>query len=131
MDIGPKISRFLSRFRYPFSLPEDLAFDLGIPLQNKLKFTEVIDFLASPQCCPKTICKYMPRDQAEAAFRRFVKKEHFPYASLFSYHLNRGWVIVMLYFDTSLRLQRLSLQCPLSFEGFDLPLEGDFSAVTS
>ena len=73
----------MSRFRYPVSLPEDVAKDLGMDLPNNIKFQKLIDLLATPGQRPAKLRKYMPRVSAESTFESALKKETFKSCSLF------------------------------------------------
>lgn len=119
------LSRFICRFRYPVSLPEDIASDIGVDLPNHLNFEEFLKRLASPQNCPKHLWKWMRRDLAENAFKSALKSEIFLSSSLFSYYFSQGWVVIALYFDEAETLRRLYVQCPYAetMEGFDIPLD--------
>lgn len=125
MTLLTNLSRFISRFRYPVSLPEDVAKDIGISISNNLNFNEFLDFLSSFNCRPTKLRKYMPREEAEAAFNSALKKENFNSNTLFSYYFNHGWLVFALYYDCEGRLRRLNLQCPLNSKvsSCDLPLE--------
>lgn len=105
-------AKLLTRFRYPVSLPEDVAKDLGIHLPNSLSFDAFIEALASPEIVPKTLQKGMPRYKAESVFTFAVRQEIFKTSSLFSYKFNQGWVVFALYFDEDSLLCRLNLFCP-------------------
>jgi hypothetical protein len=104
------VKQFFIRFRYPCSLPEDVAQDLGLNISNLLTFTEFMDRLTQPKLCPKKLTKFMPREQAEQIFRTALRKECFKQNSLFSYHFNGGWMEFMLQFDEQSRLRRLYIQ---------------------
>lgn len=133
MHVFESFIRLISRFRYPVSLPEDVAHDLGMYLPNTLNFKEFLQLLASPHQRPAKLRKYMPRCLAEGAFQSALKKETFGSCSLFSYYFNKGWLVFTLYFDESSRLRRIHLQCPacVSIEGFDLPMDEDYLAEAS
>ena len=118
-------TRLISRFRYPASLPEDIAKDLGIHLSNSLSFDAFLKLLSSPHMHPTKIKKYMPRAQAESAFSSALRTEVFPACSLFSYYFSKGWVVIALHFDEEERLRRAYFQCPSceEMEGFNFLLE--------
>ena len=120
-------TRLMSRFRYPVSLPEDIAKDLGVRLSNSLSFEAFLKALSSPHMHPTKIRKYMCRQQAENAFHAALRKECFPACSFFSYYFSKGWVVIALYFDEEDRLRRAYFQCPSreKIDGFNLPLEWD------
>lgn len=104
------IYRFFLRFRYPVSLPEDVAVALGMPISNYLTFDEFVAQLANPSNHPSRLSKFMPRDQAEAAFENALRKERFLHNTLFSYYFNHGWMEFVLFFDEHSRLRRIYVQ---------------------
>lgn len=124
MQLLESITRLLSRFRYPVSLPEDVSRDLGLCLPNTLSFHDFLKLLASPHHRCTRLHKYISRHRAEAAFESALKKETFKSCTLFSYYFNKGWLVFTLYFDEQMRLRRINTQCPAceGIEGFDLPL---------
>ncbi|MCH9625371.1 MAG: hypothetical protein S4CHLAM123_05450 [Chlamydiales bacterium] len=132
MHLLESLTRLLSRFRYPVSLPEDVAHDLGMHLPNTLSFKDFIQLLSSPHHRPVKIRKYMPRELAEAMFKSALRKETFKSSSLFSYYFNKGWLVITLHYDEEARLRRAYLQCPActSIDGFDLPLDEEILAQT-
>lgn len=95
------------RFRYPVSLPEDVAGDLGLNVSNSLSFQEFINHLINPHHSPSKLTRFMARDQAEDAFRSALRKERFQQHSLISYHFNGNWMEFVLHFDEQSRLRRL------------------------
>ena len=133
MQLLESIIRLMSRFRYPVSLPEDVAKDLGMDLPNNIKFQKLIDLLATPGQRPAKLRKYMPRVSAESTFESALKKETFKSCSLFSYYFNKGWLVFALYFDEDEKLRRVYLQCPncIDIDGFDLILEEELFANAS
>jgi hypothetical protein len=102
--------RFFLRFRYPVSLPEDIADALGLPLSNFVTFKEFVRQLLNPSSRPTRLTKFMPRDQAEAAFKSARRIEHFKQKTLFSYYFSEGWMEFVLLFDDQSRLRRVYLQ---------------------
>ena len=102
--------RFFLRFRYPVSLPEDVANALGAELSWYLTFDEFVNRLKCPHFRPQKLKKYMPRKQAEEAFNSALKIDRFGQKSLFSYYFNEGWVEFVLQFDDQARLRRIYLQ---------------------
>jgi hypothetical protein len=130
MYLRQSLIRLISRFRYPVSLPEDVAHDLGMQLPNTLPFHAFLQLLASPHQRPANLRKHMSRTMAEAAFASALKKEMFKSSSLFSYYFNKGWLVFALYFDDHSRLRRVYLQCPACepLEGFDLTLDEELFA---
>jgi hypothetical protein len=102
--------RVLLRFRYPVSLPEDVAGALGVEITNLISFEEFFSRLVCPSCRPTRLIKFMPRDKAEAAFHGALRKERFRHNTLFSYYFNEGWMEFVLSFDEHSRLRRIYLQ---------------------
>ncbi len=104
-----RLTRLLARFRHPFSLPEDVTETLGIQVSNFLSFDELINKMASSRCNPLSLAKYMPRREAEAAFRHATCVEKFGEKTLVSYFFPEGWVEFVLKFDKESRLRRIYL----------------------
>jgi len=116
--------RFLVRFRYPVTLPEDVAMALGIQVSNFITFEEFVSRLTSPNCRPTRLLKFMPREQAEKAFQHAQRKEPFKQNSLFSFYFKEGWLEFILQFDDQSRLRRIYLQHKQikQDEGIEIPL---------
>lgn len=110
MKVFDLLCRFFLRFRYPVSLPEDVAEALGVPLSNFLTFEELVDHLTCSDCRPTRLKRFMPRDKAEQAFQGALRKECFRQKSLYSYYFNGGWMEFILQFDDQSRLRRIYLQ---------------------
>ena len=104
------IIRVFLRFRYPVSLPGDVAHALGVKISNFLSFTEFMRQLTSPECHPTRLKKFMPRNEAEAAFKNASRTERFKQNTLCSYYFNEGWMEFILQFDNQARLRRIYLQ---------------------
>ena len=104
------ISRFFLRFRYPLSMPEDIAIALGVEISNEVSFTEFVNQLSCPSCCPTKLMKFMPRDLAEKAFEKAPCKEKFNDRTLICFQFNEGWMEFDLQFDSQSRLRRVYLQ---------------------
>ena len=104
------IFRLMLRFRYPVSLPEDVATALGVDVSNHITFEEFVSRITSPACRPTKLTKFMPRDQAEEAFNTACRKERFKQNSLYSYYFTEGWMEFILKFDDQSRLRRVYLQ---------------------
>lgn len=102
--------RFFLRFRYPVSLPEDIARALGIELTCYLTFEEFFSRLHNPNFRPTRLKKYMPRELAEDAFSSALRIDRFSQKSLFAYYFNEGWMEFVLQFDEHARLRRVYLQ---------------------
>jgi hypothetical protein len=116
--------RFFLRFRYPVSLPEDIATALGVDLSSYLTFDEFVSRLKCPHFRPTRLKKYMSREQAESAFCSACRVDRFNQKSLFSYYFNEGWIEFVLQFDDSARLRRIYLQHKLIQDdlGLEIPL---------
>jgi len=110
MKFVDSLFRFFARFRYPISLPEDIAKALGIPLSNFQNFHEIMAQIIDPQTRPLNLEKFMLRGEAEKAFGNALRREHFQHLSLYFYHFNGGWLSFMLQFDEQSRLRRLYVQ---------------------
>lgn len=115
------IRRFFLRFRYPFSLPEDIASALGIQTQ-RISFTKLISNVTHPDYRPGNLTRFMPRSQAERAFQTALRKEKFQNDSLFSYYVNGAWVEFTLHFDTESRLRRLYLRYKDLKQAYEIPI---------
>lgn len=110
MNVLKPLMHLFIRFRYPFSMPADVAEDLGLSLSNTLTFQEFFNILLDTSQRPKKLFRFMPRQQAEQIFQYALKKEKFPQNSLFSYHFKGGWVEFFLQFDDQSRLRRLYIR---------------------
>ncbi len=109
MDAFEQVCRFFLRFRYPVSLPEDIAQALGLEISNYVTFDEFIHYLTSDSCKPTRLTKFMQREKAEEAFKEAQCKECFKHSALFSFYFAEGWVEFVLEFDDHARLRRLYL----------------------
>lgn len=98
------------RFRYPVTLPEEIASDLGLTISNQLSFKEFVIQLTHCSNPPQHLKRFMPREAAEAAFQCAQRKDKFGRNSLFSYYFNEGWLEFNLQFDEKSRLRRVYLQ---------------------
>lgn len=125
-------SRLLIRFRYPGTLPEELARDLGIKLPHRGLLKELVIALMSSLPKSRRLSLHMSRDRAEASFKFAVKKEKFHSTTLFSYYFSEGWLVFTLYFDQEGRLGRLQLQTPFNVSShYDLPLPSEKISTNS
>ena len=102
--------RFFLRFRYPMTLPEDVAEALGVKCSNYLNFEEFVKYLTCPSCCPTRLERFMSREDAEQVFFSAQCKEIFKDRTLISYQFNEGWMEFDLQFDSDSRLRRLYIQ---------------------
>lgn len=118
------LQRIFTRFRYPVSMPEDIAHALGISLSNSLPFKECMLKICQPGLSPTRLIKYMPRELAERAFGNAVRKEKFREKTLVSYYFNEGWLEFVLHFDRESRLRRIYIvhRDIQDDRGFELPL---------
>lgn len=116
--------RLFLRFRYPVSLPEDVAKALGVSFSNYISFEDFVKKLTCPSCQPTKLKKFMPREEAEAAFHEALRKERFQHNTLFSYYFNEGWMEFVLQFDEHSRLRRIYIQHKkiVQEEGIEIPL---------
>lgn len=112
------------RIRYPVSLPEEIATDLGIKASNLLTFEEFVNTLINPASKPQRLMRFMPREVAEAAFQSAQRKEKFSRNSLYSYYFHEGWLEFSLHFDEQSRLRRIYLQHKqlVADHGVEIPL---------
>lgn len=110
MNLMKPLHRLFARFRYPVSMPEDVASDLGLSINNQLSFQEFINYLTNPTVKPTKLSRYMPRHEAECIFQTALRKERFKHDSLFSYYFNGGWMEFVLQFDEQSRLRRLYIK---------------------
>ncbi|MGK5595084.1 MAG: hypothetical protein ACSNEK_06985 [Parachlamydiaceae bacterium] len=111
------ISRFITRLRYPVSLPEDVAQALGVPFSNTQPFKDFVKQLLAPTLKPTTLSRFMMRDDAERVFGNAPIKERFHQSTLFSYYFNEGWLEFILKFDEQGSLRRVYMVHK------DIPLE--------
>jgi hypothetical protein len=105
-----RLARFIARFRYPVSLPEDVAETLGIEVSNFLSFDELIKKLSCCHSNPLRLAKYMPRRQAENAFQHATCIDRFGRKTLVSYYFPEGWVEFVLEYDGDGLLRRMYLR---------------------
>ncbi|MBA3815325.1 MAG: hypothetical protein H0X29_02165 [Parachlamydiaceae bacterium] len=124
MKIFDWLLHCILRIRYPVSLPEDIATDLGIKASNFLTFDEFVNTLIHPASKPQRLMRFMPREIAEAAFESAQRKEKFYRNSLYSYYFNEGWLEFSLHFDEHSRLRRIYLQHKhlVNDNGIEIPL---------
>lgn len=118
------LERAFLRFRYPVSLPEEIAEALGIPLSNSLSFKDFVHELSHTKTAPTSLSRLMSRSSAEKVFHNAVRTERFTEKTLISYHFPQGWLEFMLQFDRESRLRRIYLlhrEIP-SDQGIELPL---------
>ena len=105
--------RFLLRFRYPITMPEEVARALGVDIPNSVTFEQFVQRLSCPECLPTRLCRFIPREQAEEAFLHAHCKEPFKTSTLFSFYFSEGCLEFVLHFDDQSRLRRLYMnhQC--------------------
>lgn len=122
MHLFKSMSYFITRLRYPGSLPEEVAIALGIEITNGIKFSHMLKILTSPTTYITTLTKNMPRELAEKQFKTACYKERFGYKTLFSYSFPQGYMEFELEFDMHSKLRRIYLHHRLlSFhEGIEL-----------
>jgi len=119
--------RIVLRFRYPVTLPAEIATDLGITVPDFLTFNEFVYQLTNLSSKPQRLKRFMARDVAEAAFTSAQRKEIFSRNTLFSYYFHEGWLEFSLHFDEHARLRRIYLQHKqVAHErGIEIPLQQD------
>jgi len=116
--------RLFLRLRYPASLPEEIATDLGINTTSFQTFEQFVTQLTHCDFRPKHLTRFMPRANAEAAFQSAQRKERFGRNSLYSYYFHEGWLEFSLHFDEKARLRRVYLQHKhiAAEQGIEIPL---------
>lgn len=107
MDFLNYVFQMLVRLRYPVSMPQDIACALRIQMPNTVRFHELLAQLTNPDLTLPTLIKYMPREEAERAFKEALRKERFQKSSLYSFYFTEGWLEFELLFDEASRLRRL------------------------
>jgi len=114
----------VDRFRYPFSMPEDIGHDLGLDITNRLDFDTFLQILSSSACLPRNLRRYMSREEVEDIFSHAFRTDRFRDKTRFAYYFKQGWVEFELKFDERNQLRRLFLQsCHLPQEGvLEIPL---------
>lgn len=103
------LSRLFARWRHPHTLPEEVASILDLDVSNYLTYEEFISLLKQHCHPPKTLTRFMPREQAERTFFKASYKEHFCNESHFSYCFKQGVIDFTLTYDGENRLRRLYL----------------------
>lgn len=106
-------------------MPEEVTDALGVdPASNFVAFDKLIEHLTSQRVPPTRVKRLMARREAELAFNGALRKETFLHKSLYSFHLNGGWLEFVLEFDDLDRLRRIYLQHKdiMPFEGIEIPL---------
>lgn len=98
--------KFISRFRYPVSLPEDVAKAVGVPLSNLASFEQILTRLTATTSYFSRLRRRMSRSDVERLFQAAVRKEHFPGSAIFSFSFPTGWLEFSLQFDRDDRLRR-------------------------
>jgi hypothetical protein len=107
MKAMDQLYRFFIRFRYPVSMPEDIATALGLDISNYVTFDQFVNLITHPTCKPTRISKYMPREKAEEAFRGAQCKDRFKRSTLFSFYFSEGWLEFTLEYDEQSLLRRV------------------------
>ena len=129
MQLFTAFKQMFIRFRYPVSLPEEVAASLGLEIDNTIAFKKFLS--ACRDCPPKRLAKFMPRCEAERAFHGALRKEKFSSSSLYSFYFNEGWLEFELQFDSTSLLRRAYVHHKLiSGTGIDeLHLSVDESSI--
>lgn len=122
MKMLEHLRRFFARFRYPVSLPEDVASALGISVSNYIAFHQLVSKICS--CHPPRLKKLMARDEAERAFSTAVSCEKFYDNTVCSFCFTQGRIVFILKFDQEDRLRHIVLQHKMirSDQGIEIPL---------
>ena len=109
LSLNPRelLEQLCVRWRYPLSLPEEIAWDLGVGLSNTDTFEEVVSTLSSSSCCAEKLHKFMAREEAEKNFGSASQCERFCDSTLFGYYFSEGWIEFALKFDEKDRLRRV------------------------
>jgi hypothetical protein len=127
MQFFSAVREMLIRFRYPVSLPEDVAESLGVAIDNTIEFQNFINICHSLR--PTRLTKFMPRMEAERAFHSALRKEKFSCSSLYSFYFNEGWLEFELQFDANSLLRRVYLHHKLISGTVELNLAIDESSL--
>lgn len=122
LRIFKPFSDLLLRLRYPFSMPEEIASDIGLSITNYCSFDEFIACLTNPSQRPAKISRFMPRENAEDLFQTALKKEQFRHNTLFSYYFKDGWMEFVLQFDEQSRLRRLYILHKDLKQKYEIPI---------
>jgi len=101
------LNQIRARWRYPGSMPEEIASALGVGLSNQMSFEDFFNRLTSPHCNPSHLTRLMPRSLAEAQFQNATHCEKFHRATICSYSFPQGWLEFKLHFDDHNLLRRL------------------------
>ncbi len=125
MQFFTAVQQMFIRFRYPVSLPEDVAISLGVQIENNIGFKTFLN--TCRDCEPTRLAKFMPRMEAERAFHAAIRKEKFSSSSLFSFYFNEGWLEFELQFDSNSLLRRVYVHHKLISEPgiYELQLQID------
>lgn len=111
---------FFTRLRYPYSLPEEIAKDLGIPLTNQMPYQRLQTRICKRRWCPTTLYKFMPKEDALEMLSSAYRIDHFGNKEIVSYYFREGWIEFELNFDEESRLRRLELHT--ASETIEIPL---------
>jgi len=120
MQFFSAVRNMLIRFRYPVSLPEDVASSLGVDIENSIEFQNFLTKCHASR--PTRLTKFMPRMEAERAFHTALRKEKFSSSSLYSFYFNEGWLEFELQFDANSLLRRVYLHHKLITGAIELNL---------
>ena len=107
MKAMDQLYRVFIRFRYPVSMPEDIANALGVDISNSVTFNQFVDRLTHPTFKPTRLRKFMTREKAEEAFKGAQSKDRFIRSSLFSFYFAEGWLDFTLEYDEHALLRRV------------------------
>lgn len=90
------------RFSHPGSLPNDVAYDLGLEVYGRLSVNELLQMLKNPT----HLKKYMKKGLADQLFVHAQRKDIFKLTSRFTYFFNQGLLEFVLDFDSDEQLRR-------------------------
>jgi hypothetical protein len=94
------------RFRYPVSIPQDVADALGVHITNRYSAQELVDTLMNQDLKPTRLARLMPRIIAEDVFKAALK-EKFHLKTICSFYLNNVRLVFILEFDHDSQLRRV------------------------
>ncbi len=117
--------RLFCQFKYPLSLPDEVALAIGMRQANFIPFDLLCKTITPPRDAPKALKKYMNRKEAEKVFKSALSRKFEPLQSHFSYTVDGTTVNFTLHFDQNERLRRLVVQREEIYfaKGIDIPLE--------
>jgi hypothetical protein len=125
MQFIDSILYLFHRINYPFSLPSDIAKDLGITTCNRITLPEILQIIKNPDFKPSSLKKFMTKEAADAIFKHALRKDIFKQTSRFSYCFSKGVVEFVLFFDEDHRLRRAYIHNHDPQQDFNLEFQLD------